>query len=140
MISWLLLGLFLVGAHRDSRHFAVQLDDEIEESPSSPAILASPENVSSVLASVNAAEPMRVHLLAGVYQNVTFTLPPDANLELQGEPGTKVEDLYVKGYTDETPRQGMLNSMVIGSVISFRTLATSYARAEGASCEALRLH
>ena len=29
-------------------------------------ILASPENVSSVLASVNATEPMRVHLLAGV--------------------------------------------------------------------------
>ena len=38
MISWLLLGLFLVGAHRESQHFAVQLDDEIEESP--PANLA----------------------------------------------------------------------------------------------------
>ena len=38
MTSWLLLGLFLVGAHRDSQHFAVQLDAEIEESP--PANLA----------------------------------------------------------------------------------------------------
>ncbi|CAE7410581.1 unnamed protein product, partial [Symbiodinium microadriaticum] len=95
MTSWLLLGLFLVGAHRDSQHFAVQLDDETEESP--PAILASPENVSSVLASVNAAEPMRVHLLAGVYPNVTFTLPRDANLELQGEPGTKMEELVLEG-------------------------------------------
>ncbi|CAE7436861.1 unnamed protein product, partial [Symbiodinium microadriaticum] len=95
MTSWLLLGLFLVGAHRDSQHFAVQLDAEIEESP--PAILASPENVSSVLASVNAAEPMRVHLLAGVYPNVTFTMPRGANLELKGEPGTKIEELLVDG-------------------------------------------
>ncbi|CAE7939057.1 unnamed protein product, partial [Symbiodinium necroappetens] len=102
MTSWLLLSLFLVGAHRDSQHFAVQLDDEIEESP--PAILASPENVSSVLASVNAAEPMRVHLLAGVYPNVTFTLPRGANLELQGEPGTKMEDLVVYGDDDTTTR------------------------------------
>ena len=38
MKFWLLLGLFLVGAHRESQHFAVQLDDEIEESP--PATLA----------------------------------------------------------------------------------------------------
>jgi len=66
MKFWLLLGLFLVGAHRESQHFAVQLDDEIEESP--PAILASPENVSSVLTSINAEAPMRVHLLAGVEQ------------------------------------------------------------------------
>ncbi|CAE7456672.1 unnamed protein product [Symbiodinium microadriaticum] len=94
MISWLLLGLFLVGAHRESQHFAVQLDDEIEESP--PAVLASPENVSSVLASVNAAQPMRVHLLAGVYPDVTFTMPRDANLELKGEPGTKLEELVVR--------------------------------------------
>ena len=133
-------------------------------------ILASPENVSSVLASVNAAEPMRVHLLAGVawpckivssnallriyiyiyiyihsfklahnwshveisivdklkverensevYPNVTFTLPRDANLELQGEPGTKMEELVLEGviYVGDVtrPRPGMLNNIFVG--------------------------
>ncbi|CAE7231974.1 unnamed protein product [Symbiodinium sp. CCMP2592] len=86
----LLLTSFLVRAHRESQHFAVQLDEEIEEPP--PTIVASPENVSNVLGTLD-VQPVRVHLLAGVYPNVTFTMRRGAPLELQGEPGTKVEFL-----------------------------------------------
>ena len=60
-------------------------------------------------------------------------MPRGANLELKGEPGTKMEELFVQGdpagYDAET-RRGMLNNMVVGFVLSFRILATSYARAE----------
>ncbi|CAE6919867.1 unnamed protein product [Symbiodinium sp. CCMP2456] len=97
MRFWLLLTSFMVRAHRDSResqHFAIQADEEIEEP--APTILASPENWSSVLGSIE-LEPLRVHLLPGVYSNVSFVLPPGATLELQGEPGTKVELLEVYG-------------------------------------------
>ena len=38
MRFWLLLSSFLVQAHRESQHFAVQLDEEIEEPP--PTMLA----------------------------------------------------------------------------------------------------
>ncbi|CAE6932581.1 unnamed protein product [Symbiodinium sp. CCMP2456] len=92
MRFWLLLTSFLVQAHRESQNFAVQLDEEIEEP--APTILASPENWSSVLGSIE-LEPLRVHLLPGVYSNVSFVLPPGATLELQGEPGTKIGELVV---------------------------------------------
>ena len=54
---------------------------------------------------------------AEVYPNVTFTLPRGAKLELQGEPGTKMEELFVHGDSEddaETSRQGMLNNMAVG--------------------------
>ena len=47
-------------------------------------------------------------------------MPRDANLELKGEPGTKLEELVVRedstaGWAET--RQGMLNNMVIGFCI-----------------------
>lgn len=96
-------------AHRESQHFAVQLDEEIEEPP--PTILASPENWSSVLESIE-LEPVRVHLLAGVYRNVSFELTAGAMLELQGEPGTKVEFLAVHGKLEDKERHARCELML----------------------------
>ncbi|CAE7231978.1 unnamed protein product [Symbiodinium sp. CCMP2592] len=95
----LLLIAVLVRAHRESQHFAVQLDEEIEESP---PMTVSPQNWSSVLGSIG-VEPVRVHLLAGVYPNMSFTLPAGAKLELQGERGVKVEEIVVRG-SDSTDK------------------------------------
>ena len=54
-----------------------------------------------------------------VYPNVTFTMPRGANLELKGEPGTKIEELLVDGDGSMKSRQGMLNNMVVGSSFVF---------------------
>ncbi|CAE7231983.1 unnamed protein product [Symbiodinium sp. CCMP2592] len=99
MRFWLFLTSLLARAHRESQHFAVQLDEEIEESP--PTIV-SPQNWSRVLQSVG-VEPVRVHLLAGVYSSMSFTLPAGAKLELQGERGVKVEEIVVRG-SDSTDK------------------------------------